>query len=104
MKIRRGDTVLVISGRDKGKKGKVRRTLPDKRRVLVDGVNMIKRHMRAQAGVRQAGIVEREASLRVSNVMLVCNRCDKPTRVGFRLLEEGKKVRICRSCHEVIEE
>ena len=104
MKIRRGDTVLVISGRDKGKKGKVRRTLPDKRRVLVDGVNMIKRHMRAQGGVRQAGIVEREASLRVSNVMLVCNRCDKPTRVGFRLLEEGKKVRICRSCHEVIEE
>jgi len=104
MKIRRGDTVLVISGRDKGKKGKVRRTLPDKGRVLVDGVNMIKRHMRAQGGVRQAGIVEREASLRVSNVMLVCNRCDKPTRVGVRLLEEGKKVRICRSCHEVIEE
>ena len=103
MRIRRGDTVLVISGRDQGKKGKVRRALPDKGRVLVDGVNMIKRHMRAQAGVRQTGIVERETPIRVSNVMLVCNRCDKPTRVGFRLLEEGKKVRICRSCHEVIE-
>lgn len=103
MKIRRGDTVLVISGKDKGKRGKVRRAFPDENRVLVDGINMVKRHMRAQKGVRQTGIIEREAPIRVSNVMLICNRCDKPTRVGLRLLEGGKKVRICRSCHEVIE-
>lgn len=103
MNIRRDDIVLVISGKDKGKRGKVRRSLPDKNRVYVDGVNMIKRHMRAQANVKQTGIIEREAPINVSNVMLICNRCDKPTRVGFRILDDGKKVRVCRSCHEVIE-
>ncbi len=103
MKIRKNDTVLVITGKDKGKKGKVHSAYPKDERVLVEGINFIKRHTRARGQVRQAGIVEREASISVSNVMLLCSRCDHPTRVGFRFLEDGRKVRICRSCHEVID-
>lgn len=102
MKIRKGDTITVISGRDKGKKGKVRRVLPDKECLLVDGVNMHKKHSKARAAVRQAGIIDLEAPLHISKAMLVCNKCDRPARVGFRFLE-GKKVRVCSSCHEVID-
>lgn len=103
MKIRKNDTVVVIAGKDKGKKGKVRRALPKKNRVLVEGLNMIKRHSRARRAARQAGIIELEAPIHVSNVMLLCNKCAKPTRVGFKILDDGKKVRICRSCLEVID-
>ncbi len=103
MKIRKDDTVLVISGKDKGKKGKVRRALPEKERIVVGGINMIKKHTRARAMAKQAGIIEREAPIHVSNLMLICNKCNRPTRVGFRSLEDGKRVRICRSCHEVID-
>jgi len=103
MKIRRNDTVLVITGKDKGKRGKVRFAYPKKERVLVEGINFIKRHTRATGQVRQAGIIEREAPIHVSNVMLLCNKCNHPTRVGFHTLEDGRKVRICRSCGEVID-
>jgi large subunit ribosomal protein L24 len=103
LNIRRNDVVLVITGKDKGKRGKVRLAFPSKQRVIVEGVNMIKRHSRARGAVRQAGIIEREASIHISNVMLVCNKCDRPTRVGFRFLEDGRKVRICHSCREVID-
>jgi len=103
MKIRKNDTVIIIAGKDKGGKGKVRRAFPGENKVIVEGVNMIKRHSRARGAARQAGIIELEAPLHVSNVMLLCNKCGKPTRVGFRFLDEGKKVRICRSCHEVID-
>ena len=103
MKIRKNDTVLVITGKDRGKKGKVRFAYPKKERLLVEGVNFIKRHTRARGQVRQAGIIEREAPIPVSNVMLLCNQCNHPTRVGFRVLEDGRKVRICRSCREVID-
>ena len=103
MKIRKNDTVVVIAGKDKGKKGKVRRALPEKNRVLVEGLNMIKRHSRARRAARQAGIIELEAPIHVSNVMLLCNKCAKPTRVGFKILDDGKKVRICHSCQEVID-
>jgi large subunit ribosomal protein L24 len=103
MKIRKNDTVLVIAGKDKGKKGKVRFAYPRDERVLVEGVNFIKRHTRARGQARQAGIIEREAPVRVSTVMLLCNRCSHPTRVGFRFLEDGRKVRTCRSCREVID-
>ncbi len=103
MKIRKNDTVLVITGKDKGKKGKVHSAYPKDERVMVEGINLIKRHTRARGQVRQAGIVEREALISVSNVMLLCSRCDHPARVGFRFLEDGRKVRICRSCHEVID-
>jgi len=103
MKIRKNDTVLVITGKDKGKKGKVRFAYPKKERVLVEGINFIKRHMRATGRVRQAGIIEREAPINVSNVMLLCSKCNHPTRVGFHTLEDGRRVRICRSCGEVID-
>ncbi len=103
MKIRKNDTVLVISGKDKDKKGRVRFAYPKDERLLVEGINFIKKHSRAKRAARQAGIIEREAPIHVSNVMLLCNRCNRPTRVGFRFLEDGKKVRICRSCREVID-
>ena len=103
MKIRKDDTVLVVSGKDKGKKGKVRFVYTKKDRVAVEGINLIKKHTRAQGTVKQAGIIELEAPVHVSNVMLLCNRCNHPTRIGFQILADGRKVRICRSCHEVID-
>jgi large subunit ribosomal protein L24 len=103
MKIRKDDTVVITTGKDSGKKGKVRRAWPDKERVIVDGANMIKRHSRARRAARQAGIIELEAPIHVSNVMLVCSKCNKPTRVGLRFLADGKRVRVCKSCQEVID-
>ncbi len=103
MKIRKNDTVLVITGKDKGKKGKVRSADPKKERIMVEGINFTKRHMRATGQAKQAGIIEREAPIHVSNVMLLCNKCNHPTRVGFHSLEDGRRVRICRSCGEVID-
>ena len=103
MKIRKNDTVLIIAGKDKGKRGKVRFADPKDERVLVEGINFIKRHARAKGQARQAGIIELEVPIAVSNVMLLCNKCNRPTRVGFRFLEDGRKVRFCRSCHEVID-
>ncbi|NOQ17631.1 MAG: 50S ribosomal protein L24 [Dehalococcoidales bacterium] len=103
MKIRKDDTVLVIAGRDRGKKGKVRFAHPKDKKLVVEGINFIKKHARATGRVKQAGIIEQEAPITVSNVMLLCSRCNHPTRVGFHFLEDGRKVRICRSCHEVID-
>jgi large subunit ribosomal protein L24 len=103
MRIRKDDTVVIIAGKDRGKKGKVRRALPREDRVIVEGLNMIKRHSRARRATRQAGIIELEAPLRVSNVMLICSKCGSPTRVNFRFLDDGKKVRVCNSCREVVD-
>lgn len=102
MRVRKNDNVIVISGKDKGKKGKVRIAYPEKQRVLIDSVNMIKKHSKARGAARQAGIIQREAPVHVSNVMLICNKCNRPVRVGFRVVE-GKKVRTCAACHEVID-
>ena len=103
MQIRKNDTVLVITGKDKGKKGKVRFAYPKDEQVVVEGINFIKRHTRARGRVRQAGIIELEAPIHVTNVMLLCNKCNHPTHIGFRTLQDGRKVRFCRSCHEVID-
>ena len=103
MKIRKADTVLVIAGKDKGKTGKVRFAYPKKERIMVEGINFIKRHIRARGRVRQAGIIQLEAPVPVSNVMLLCSRCNRPTRVGFHFLEDGRKVRVCNRCSEVID-
>jgi large subunit ribosomal protein L24 len=103
MKIRKNDIVLVIAGKDKGKKGKVRFAYPDNNRVMVEGVNMIKKHAKAKPQVKQAGIIEREAPISVSDVMLVCGKCNKPARIGYRVLQDDRKVRICRACGEVVE-
>lgn len=103
MSIRKGDTVLVISGKDAGKKGKVLRALPAEERVVVEGVNIVKRHQRPRPGVVQSGIIEKEAPIHRSNVMLVCPRCGRPTRVAKRQLDDGRRVRACKKCGEVID-
>ena len=103
MNIRRNDTVMVTTGKDRGKRGKVRIAFPRDRNLIVEGVNMVKRHVKPRPGVRQAGIISREAPMAVSKVMLVCSKCDKPTRVGRQALEDGRKVRVCRKCKEVID-
>jgi large subunit ribosomal protein L24 len=103
MNIRKNDTVLVIAGKDKGKKGKVRFAYPKDETLIIDGINFIKRHARATRQVRQAGVIELEAPIRISNVMFLCNKCNNPARIGFRFLEDGKKVRFCRVCQEVID-
>ena len=103
MKIRKGDEVLVITGKDRGEKGKVRQALPREARVVVEGVNMVKRHMKPRGQKVKAGIIEREAPLNVSNVMLICPKCHKPARVGFQFRDDGSKVRICKRCREAIE-
>ena len=103
MKIRKNDTVIITTGKDKGKKGKVRRVFPKEDRVIIEGHNMIKRHSRAQKAARQGGIIELEAPIQVSNVMFMCDKCGEPTRISFHILADGKKVRICNSCQEVID-
>jgi large subunit ribosomal protein L24 len=102
--IRRNDQVVVTAGRDRGKKGRVLKVLPTKNRLLVEGVNIIKRHTRPnpQKNIK-GGIVEREAALDASNVQLVCPECGKMTRIGSRALSDGRKVRICRKCEGVVD-
>ena len=101
--VRRGDTVGVIAGREKGKRGKVLRVLTGKGRVLVEHVNMVKKHQRPTQKLRQGGIIEREGALALSNVLVVCARCDKPARTGMKLLSDGRKVRSCKRCGEAID-
>ncbi len=104
MKIKKGDTVEVISGDDRGARGTVHRVFPAQKRVVVSGVNLIKKHQRRTGDVRtQVGIIEREAPIAISNVALVCPRCSATTRVGYRITADGKKVRYCRKCDETIE-
>jgi len=101
--VRRGDTVAVIAGRERGKRGKVLRVLPEAGRVIVEKINMMKKHQRPTQKLRQGGIIEREAPLSLSNVLLVCGRCDKPSRSGVKVLGDGRKVRVCRRCGETID-
>jgi large subunit ribosomal protein L24 len=101
--VRRGDTVAVIAGKERGKRGKVLRVLTDKNRVLVEKVNMIKKHQRPTQKLRQGGIIEREAPLHLSNVMLVDPRSDKATRVGVKQLSDGRKARIARKSGEMVD-
>jgi len=101
-RVKKGDTVEVIAGKDKGKRGKVIRVYPSGNRVLVQGVNIVKRHMRQRRQDVPGGIIEMETPLHISNVMPVCNRCGRGVRVGFKILEDGSKIRICRKCGETI--
>jgi len=102
MKVKKGDDVIVLTGRDKGRKGEVLRAMPEEGRVLVQGVNMVKRHTRASAR-GPGGIEEKEASIHVSNVALIDPQSGKSTRVGFKVLEDGRKVRVARRSGEVID-
>jgi large subunit ribosomal protein L24 len=102
--IRRNDNVVVTTGKDRGKRGRVLKVLPGKNRLVIEGVNFIKRHTRPnpQRSIK-GGVVEREAPLHASNVQLVCPECGKPTRVGRRVVGDGRKVRICRKCEGVVD-
>ena len=102
LKIKKGDKVVVITGRDKGKTGEVKKVMPTENRVIVDGVNMVKRHTRPSAG-DPGGIVEKEAAIHVSNVAYVDPKTDKPTRIGYKTLEDGRKVRYAKRSGEVID-
>jgi len=102
--VRKNDNVIVLSGRDKGKRGRVLRVIPEKTRVIVEGVNFIKRHTRPNPQKQvKGGIVEREAPVHASNVQIVCPECGKPTRTGHRTLDDGTRVRICRKCEGVMD-
>ena len=102
--IRKNDNVLVTTGKDRGKRGRVLRVLPEKNRLVVEGVNFVKRHTKPNPSKNvKGGVMEREAALHASNVQLVCPECGAPTRVGRRLLEDGRKVRICRKCEGVVD-
>lgn len=101
--IKKDDKVKVIAGKDSGKIGKVLKVNRKKQRVLVENINIIKRHTRPSAQNRQGGIVESEAPIHWSNVMVMCNKCIKPVRVKVQQLDDGKKIRVCRKCNEQID-
>jgi large subunit ribosomal protein L24 len=101
--VRKGDTVIVVAGKERGKRGRVLRVLPEKNRVVVERINMIKKHQRPTQKLRQGGIIEREGSIHLSNVMLVDPGSDRPTRVGMKALSDGKKVRVARRSGEMLD-
>jgi len=101
--VKRGDTVIVLSGKDKGKKGKILKVLPSKQMVLIEGVNMATKHAKPRSAGQQGGIIHQEAPIRSSKVMLVCERCRKPTRISRTILESGQKARKCKKCDEIID-
>ncbi len=102
--IRRNDNVVVITGKDRGKRGRVLKVVPGTNRLIVEGVNFIKRHTKPNPQRQiKGGVVEREATLHASNVQLVCPECGKPTRLGRKILGDGRKVRICRKCEGVVD-
>lgn len=100
--MRKDDTVVVISGKYKGKKGKVLKVIPSENRLIVEGVNVIKKHQRPTRDLPRGGIIEREGPIHRSNVMLVCPRCSKPTRIRAKI-SDGKKIRVCAKCGEAID-
>jgi len=101
-KLKKGDTVKVVAGKEKGKTGKVMRTLGDKGKVIVEKLNMVKRHKKPDAKAK-GGIMEKEGPIHLSNVMYLCGKCNVGVRVGFRILEDGKKVRVCKKCNEILD-
>ena len=101
-KIRKGDTVQITKGKDAGKKGKVLALLSEGERALVEGLNMVKKHKRQTRQDQQGGIVSIEMPISIANLQFVCKHCNRPTRVGFSVLKDGTKVRICKSCKEAI--
>ena len=101
--IKKGDTVMVISGKEKGKKGKVLLVSPNKNRAIVEALNMVTHHERPSARSPQGGMIQKEAPLHASNLLLVCTKCKRPARVGIRTLDDGSNVRVCKKCHEVID-
>lgn len=101
--LKKDDLVMVIAGKEKGKSGRILRVLSKKDRALVEKINFVKRHQRPTGQQRQGGIIEREAPLHLSNLMLICDSCNKPVRRGIKILEDGKRARYCKKCGEMID-
>ena len=101
--VKKNDTVKVISGKEKGKTGKVIVVLPKKERVIIEKINLVKRHTKPKGAAGQGGIIEKEGAIHISNVMVVCPKCESAVRFGYKLLEDGNKVRVCKKCEEVID-
>jgi large subunit ribosomal protein L24 len=101
-KIKKNDTVMVVTGRDRGKTGKVMRVLPERGRVVIERLNIVKRHSKPRGAQSPGGIVEKEAPIDISNVMIFCDRCNAPVRVGIKAADDGSKSRVCRRCGETI--
>jgi large subunit ribosomal protein L24 len=99
--VRRDDTVYVLTGKNRGMKGKILKVFPDEQRVLVEKINIVTKHKKPQR-MNPGGLVKQEAPIHVSNVMLICEKCKQPTKVGKRVLESGEKVRVCKRCREII--
>ena len=98
MRIRKGDTVRVMTGKNKGRTAEVVRALPDRERIILEGVNVAKRHAKPTRATQQGGVIDKFMPVHVSTVALVCKSCDQPTRVGYRLEDDGEKVRVCKKC------
>jgi large subunit ribosomal protein L24 len=101
--IKKNDSVMVIAGRERGKTGKVLRVLPAKERALIERLNMVKRHRKPSGPQSPSGIVEKEAPIRLSNLMIMCDKCNAPVRMGKRHLEDGRSVRVCRRCGDQLD-
>jgi large subunit ribosomal protein L24 len=101
--IKKNDLVMVINGKEKGKSGRVLRVLPEKEKVIIEKINFIKKHSRPHGRQKQGGILEREAPLHLSNVMILCEKCNKPNRIGHRFIEGNKKARVCKKCGEILD-
>lgn len=101
-KLRNADTVQVIKGKDKGKKGKILEVILQKKRALVEGINLVKKHKRQTRQEQKAGIVSIESPISIANLMFFCKSCNRPVRLGFTVLKDGKKSRICKKCKEVV--
>ena len=102
-KIKKGDRVIVLTGKDKGRSGQVLQVMPKDNRVLVAGINMVKRHTRPTQQLPQGGILEKEASVHISNLQVICGKCGKPTRIGHKVLANGQKMRACKKCGEILD-
>ncbi|MBP7216999.1 MAG: 50S ribosomal protein L24 [Candidatus Omnitrophica bacterium] len=102
LKIRKNDIIQVVKGKDLGKKGKVLQVFTDQSRALVEGINMVKKHKRQTRQDQQGGIISIEKPISLANIMLVCKQCNRPARVGFKILEDKTKTRYCKSCQEVL--
>ena len=102
-KIRKDDQVMIMAGKEKGKTGRVSAVIPERGKVLVEKLNMVKRHAKPSQKHRHGGIIEKEAPLAISNVMILCDKCKGPVRIGTKTLDDGKKVRTCRKCGEAFD-
>lgn len=101
--VKKNDTVKVIAGKEKGKIGKVMVVLPKKERIIIEKINLVKRHTKPKGAAGQGGIIEKEGAIHISNVMVVCPKCGSAVRFGYKLLEDGSKARVCKKCEEVID-